>query len=99
MVKSFLEYDVYSLITIKQVAHYAHEVQMLEYRLRHGDHVTSPSLLKYLPKLHSEMCEVHANKNTVAWLLKRCGFFEVKELLEKLMKQYGVEENEVVLNG
>lgn len=98
MVKNFLEYDVYSLTTIEQVAHYTKEVKMLEWRLKHGD-VMKESLLKYMPHLHHLLCELHADKNTVAWLLKRCGFFEVKELLEKLMKEYSVQENEVVLNG
>lgn len=99
MVKKFLEYDVDSLFTIEAIASFAREVQMLEYYLRHNDFGYKNSRLSYMPVLHQKLCDFHANKNVVAWLLKTCGFFEIKELLEKIMQQYKVEEKEVIING
>lgn len=97
MAKKFLECSIDELTTIKDCAGFAFEVQMLEYRLRKNEHLKNKSLLLYMPNLHDQMVKASYNNSYSKPIMNACGFFEIKELLEKLMNKYGVKENEVVI--
>lgn len=99
MVKKFLEYDIETLTCIKCCASFAQEVKGIELRLKHGYHLIEDGkwLQTWIPNKYDEMIFFPNSTSAVEWVLTDCGFYEIKEKLEKLMKEYGIKENAIVV--